>query len=267
MSGRQRFAAVVRSSVIVGIEDTRAFHTWQTWIFGWMSRVIAQVLFFSVFGRYLGTGDERTLYILVGVSIIISVLDAMGVVMATARDRQLGLLGILVAAPTPYYAAYAFRNVNQIVTGVLASSIALPVSALILGVSLPWHRLPLILPLMIIGTTSAYVFATCLAGMTSQVLRGRWIIMNVPYMLLMIFGGFVIPVTFWPAAVQAIVPVLPYTNALVAVREVLGSDPVWSVVAGRVGVELVVVGAWATLAATAFRLSIAQQRQTGAIDL
>jgi ABC-2 type transport system permease protein len=45
---------LVKAAFIVGINDFRALYTWRTWLFGWLLRVIFQVLFFALIGRYLG---------------------------------------------------------------------------------------------------------------------------------------------------------------------------------------------------------------------
>src|SRR6266699_4551013 len=108
---------LVRASAVVGVADFRAFYTWRTWLLGWLLRIIFQVLFFAMLGRYIGRPDVVA-FLVVGGAAAVAVLETMTIVLFTAFDRMFGMQPLLVAAPADYFVVVLARNIfNCLITG------------------------------------------------------------------------------------------------------------------------------------------------------
>lgn len=265
IGGLRKTAIVVRRSAVVGVQDMRAFFTWRSWLFGWVLRVVFQVLFFTLVGRYLGS-PAATRYLLVGSAAVIVVLETMTVVTATAVDRFFGILPLLVASPGDYHLVYLARNVNTIVTGVTTSTISLLAGALVVGVDLSLPRVLLAVLLLAVGAVTTYLFGGCLGALVAKAARARWAAFNVGYLSLMACCGFVVPSGFWPLPVRVLAEGLPFTHVLRAIRGTLDGRPA-GMVLGQLGLELVVGVGWFVAGRFAFRATVRLARRDGTIDL
>ncbi|GIG93134.1 ABC transporter permease [Plantactinospora endophytica] len=257
-----RLLTVVGWSLRLGLSDLRTVHTWRSWVFGWLSRVVSQVLFFSLVGLLFG-GRDQVQFLLVGSAAVIAVLECLSIVMWAAADRHLGTAGLVVVSPTDYFLAFAARGLHTVLTGTLSALIALYAGAAILRVPLHWQGAVAAAPVVLLGACSVYLLAVLVAGLVATASGAQWLALNLTYMLIMIFGGFVIPLDTWPAVVRAIVSAVPYTHALQALREALATGPDWSSVLAHCGWEVVVAAAWAVAAKSAFGLAIRHERRSG----
>lgn len=70
MSAIRDSARVLRWSATSALADLRAFYTWKTWLFGWLTRILCQVAFFALIGAMLDSPD-RTAYLLVGNAVFV----------------------------------------------------------------------------------------------------------------------------------------------------------------------------------------------------
>lgn len=264
-SGTPRTVAVVRHSVIVGIEELRGDYTIQSWLFGWMLRVVFQVLFFALAGRYIGSPDVVT-FLLVGSACAVAVLEALVVVMVTAADRSAGLLPLLVATPGNYFVCYLARNVNYILTGTVTATVSMFLGAAILRVPFPFPEALLIVPIIALGGATTYLFGGLLGAIVAKTVQGRWLLLNVGYLTLTALCGFIVPVGFWPRPFTLLAEVLPFTHALRAVRGVLGEASAGSILA-QCGLEALVAVGWFVLARLTFAAAIEGARRDGSIEL
>jgi ABC-2 type transport system permease protein len=265
MSTPTYLPSLLKASVIIGIEDVRGFYTLRTWAFGWLLRVIFQVLFFAVIGRLLGSADAVR-FLVIGGAVAIAALEALTVVLFTAFDRAFGMLPLLVSSPGNYFLVVVARNLNCIVTGTFTATIALIVCPFIVGAPLPYPRTLLAIPIILLGASSTYLFGTFLSAVVLKTMEGRWLILNMSFLALATVGGFYVPTSFWPLPVRALGQVLPFTHALRAIRELVGGAAAASV-AGQCGLEILVAACWFLLAWGAFKVSIALARRDGSIDL
>jgi ABC-2 type transport system permease protein len=258
-------ATVIRASAIVGFEDLRAIYTWRTWTLGWLLRVVVQVTFFALLGRYIGQPD-RVEFLLVGAAASVAALEALTVVMYVAADRWAGLLPLIVASPGDYHLVLLARNVNCVATGTATSGIALLVSPWFVAAPLPFGRLLLCLPLLALGALSTYCFGGFLCAVVAKVSNGRWLVLNLSYMALSVFGGFLVPLDFWPAPVQWLAELLPFSHALAAMRGLLDGASAGFVL-GRCAAEALVLVGWLAVGRLALAASIALARRDGSIEL
>jgi len=103
---------LVRASSLIGFQDLRAFYTWRSWTFGWLTRVVTQVLFFATIGVYLND-DDRVRFLVVGGAAAIAVMEAMTIVMLSAFDRGLGMLPLLWPRPATT-SSWAWRATSTV---------------------------------------------------------------------------------------------------------------------------------------------------------
>ena len=68
---------IARQATRVGYEDVRAQYTWKSWLFGWITRATAQVLFFAAMGLLVG-GEDLVLYAFVGNAAAMAALMPLG---------------------------------------------------------------------------------------------------------------------------------------------------------------------------------------------
>lgn len=263
---KSNLSVLLRASFLVGLEDLRAFYTWKTWTFGWLLRVLFQVLFFTLIGRYLGVPDTVR-YLLVGSASAIAVLESMTIVLHTAFDRAQGALPLFVSSPGDYFVMLVARNFIVVVTGTFTALIALPVCALVVGVPLPYPAAFAAIPLIAAGATSVYLFGVFLSALMAKLTVGRWVVLNLGYLGLTAVCGFVVPVGFWPAPLTWLAQVLPFTHALQALRGLLTDGVSIEHVLAQGALELIVAACWFVVGRLAFRASIELARRDGSIDL
>lgn len=266
MNNMRNLSILVRSSAIIGIIDLKAFYTLRTWAFGWLMRVIFQVLFFTLIGVYVGS-PHTTRFLLIGSAAAIAVLEAMTIVLHTAMDRWLGTLPLLVASPGSYFTMLVARHSNVIATGTATASIALLVCSRIIGIDILSPASLLAVPIILLGAISAYLFGVFLSSLVAKKTSGRWVVMNLGYLGLTALCGFVVPLGFWPAPLTALAQVLPFTHALQALRGLLLNGAGASTIAAQVGLEIVVAAVWLVLGKLALSASVAMARRDGSIDL
>lgn len=257
---------LTKASVRIGIEDLKAFYTWRTWLFGWVLRIVFQVLFFSLLGRYVDQPGAVE-FLLVGGAAVVAVLETMVIVVFTSFDRASGTLPLLVAAPGDYFLVVIFRNVNLVATGTATSAIALFTCSFALGVPLPYPQALLVIPVIALGAVSTFLFGLFLSSFVFRAAGGRWIMLNVGYMSLSALCGFVIPVGFWPSPLSELAEILPFTHALRALRDLLFHPGPAGQVLAQTGLELLVALGWLVLARVAFLASVERARRAATIDL
>lgn len=257
--------AVVRHSLIVGIEELRSDYTLRTWLFGWMLRVVFQVLFFALVGRFVGS-PEVVRFLLVGSACAVAVLEALVVVMVTAADRWAGLLPLLVATPGSYFTTYLARNLTYIVTGTATASVSMFIGSALLRVCFPYPDAILVVPIIMLGAMTTYLFGCLLGAIVARTVQGRWLLLNVGNLSMSALCGFLVPVGFWPQPFTAMAEVLPFTHALRAIRGVLSESPTSSIVA-QCGIEVLVAAGWFVVARASFTTTIERARRDGSIEL
>jgi ABC-2 type transport system permease protein len=256
---------IARRSVIVGISQLRGNFTWRTWLFGWLVRVIFQVFFFSLLGRYMGSPDLAR-YLLLGAAAGVAMLEAMPMVLETASDRMYGMMPLLVAAPGDYFVVYLARKLNVVGMGVVSSSLAMFIAARVASIPLSFPRALLFVPLVTMGAVSTYLFASFLGAIVARVAQIRWLAINIGFVGLTALCGFSIPVGFWPAPVSAFAEILPFTHVLRVIRALIADGRTTDATV-QCALELLVALGWLTVSWLVFRISIHRSRWDGRIDL
>ena len=255
---------VMRYAFRAGLADYRAIFTWRSWLCGWFVRVVAQVSFFALIG--LRVADERSaFYLLIGNALAVAAQTGVFSLNMTTSERWAGTLPLLVASPSSPIVVFASRGSYLAVDGALSALGGLFVAGAIFDLPLPWPRVLLVLPLTALIALASYCFGTFLAGVVFRFREINSLVVNVGYVGLMTTCGVMVPLSYFPSALEWLAHVLPLTNGLLAIRAVFDGAPAAEVLA-HAGAEAAVGAAWMTLALLTFNRLAARGRLDGSLD-
>ena len=257
-------ALVVRHAARNGWAEYFTTFSWKTWLIGWYVRVLAQVCFFALVGRMLGS-DERTQYLLVGNAILLTTIVSLFAIPSTAWERWAGTLPLLVASPTSAVVVFAGRSLAVVCDALASSLAAFFVAAPLFGIDLPWPRVLLLFPLVALIGLSSYSLAIFLGGWVVRKPSMRNVTSNVMHTTIMTIAGVNVPLAFWPLGVEWAAHALPLTHGLLAIRDLLAGEPLASLLP-NVGLELLVGCAWLALAIVTFDRFAEHGRRDGSIE-
>ena len=253
---------IARNAALVGYLDVRAQYTWKSWLFGWVARATAQVLFFMAMGLMVG-GSDFVLFAFVGNVAAMAALMPLGTGPDTAWERSLGTLPLLVAAPRSMLPVFGGRSAFYVVEGVVEASLIFTILAPFVGWSGRWWWLPVGLVVIALG---AYGLGVFMASIAIRWLRFGNILFNLVFYTLLTIGGVNVATSVFPGWVQRVASVLPLHHGLLGLRELLATGPS-SAAFGQLGLELAVGVAWFLLALVGFKLFAEGGRKDGTIDL
>lgn len=255
---------IVRHSAVNALADLRATYSVKTWTFGWLGRVVSQVVFFALIGRLLDS-PEAAAFLLIGNAVMIAALEAMMVVASTTWERRAGTLPLLVAAPAPLAPVFIGRSLQWLPSGVASALIALFGAGPFFGVT--WS-LPeaLVVSLIVVAVSlTTYCFGLFLAALVLRAMDLRNIISNVAYLAMMAVCGVMVPTSFWPGWVQAVAQAVPLTHGLRAVRRI-DANGVVPPVALDCLLAFGTATVWLGLAAATLHRLAEQGRRDGSIE-
>ncbi len=259
MTGLLRIAA---NAARVGYEDTRAQFTWKTWLFGWMVRTAAVVLFYAAMGLLVG-GEVLVLYAFVGNVVAQTSQSALGSGPDTAWERALGTLPLLVAAPRSMLPVFAGRTSFYIAQGIGESAVVFAVLAPFLGFTGHWWLLPIGLTAVSLGSYGMGLF---LAAISIRRPRIGNTLFNFVFYTLVAIGGVNVATEAFPSWVQILARLLPLHHGLLGTRALLGTG-ISSRAFSELGLELAIGAVWFLLAMSGFKVFAEGGRRDGTIDL
>jgi ABC-2 type transport system permease protein len=255
------FAAATR----IGFRDMAAFYTLRTWIIGWFSRLVIQVVFFSLFGLLLGSIAEVH-YRVIGNSAALVCIGSMPVVLSVVRERGAGTLAMQILTPSPFVLAYLGRGMCWLIVGIGSSTAAFIIAALAfhVPVAMPQALLTPVV-LAVIGVTS-YCLGLALGAVVMARPSLQWLAVNLGYLSVMTLSGVNVPVTYWPKPVQVLASALPLTHGLKALRLLLAGGS-YAAAFADIAAELAVGACWLVIALFVMRLSVHEGRKNGTLEL
>ncbi|MEV0680193.1 ABC transporter permease [Actinosynnema sp. NPDC050436] len=254
---------VVGQTFAHGVAEVRATFTARVWFSAWALRMVAQVVFFALIGRMVGQAQDVR-YLLVGNVVVLAAVEAVGVINSTVAERHQGTLILLAVSPTSVATVYLARGLQWVCTGVVASTAALLALPSLLGVDLPWSRLPLVVPMIVLTGLSSYAYGCLLSTLILHNVHLQWLVLNVAYLILMAFAGVNVPASYWPEPLAGATHLLPVTNGLLAVRAWL--DGATGDVLVHLVAECAVGSGWFLAALLAHRAFLRRSRADGSLD-
>ena len=259
-----RTLRVMRFAVLSGAHDYFAIYTLKSWTFGWLLRVLSQVTFFALIGKFLGS-PERTEFLLIGNSIMVAGGSAMFALFMTTGERGNGSLPLLVASPSAPVVVFLARGFYVVADGIWSALLGLFLIAPLFDVALPWPEVLAVVPLTALVALSAYCFSTVLAGIAIRWREAHGLLINGTIVTLMTLCGINVSIDFFPAPVELVSNLLPITNGLQAIRDTLDGESA-GVILANVGVEVAVGSAWLFLALATFGHFIGGGRRDGSLE-
>lgn len=255
--------AILAATARVGAADFGMLYAWRTWIFGWMVRVIAQVLFFAGFGTLVGNPHVRT-FLLIGSCASIAIVEALMVVHSSTWDRFSGAYPLVVASRAPTAIVITGRSVQWVVSGSVSSSIAFLVLEVATGSALAFRQIVETIAMLPVVAAAAYCFGLALAALVQRRLGLRPLIGGAAWFGLSLLVGVYFPVSTLPHIVADVSAFLPTTHAIGAIRIVTGQA------GGSITVNLLfealVSMAWLSAAIIALQRFAAHGRHDGTLD-
>lgn len=254
---------VLRVAAHVGYVDKTSIYTPWTWIAGWMTRVIAQVVFFSLLGALI-EDPAVTRFLVIGNLVMLAMMPTvMGAVVIT-WDRMKGVLPHIVAAPASSTAALAGRLTSSVVEGVVTALLAAPVILLLFDVPVRFVDVPALVGLLVLSAVSAAGLASLLGAVL--LLRTRWrnLGSNLAVFAMMVCCGVNVPPEATPDALATVGQILPMTHGLIAIRSIMDSTA--TALGPLIVRELLTGGAWFVASLPMFAYLIHHGRATGTLD-
>jgi len=255
-------ARTARLSARVGFEETKAAYSWRTWLFGWMVRVAAQILFFTAIGLLIESND-LVAFAFIGNICAMTAISALAAGPDTAWERSLGTLPLLVAAPGSMLPVFAGRCAFHVVQGVGEGLFVFAVLAPFIAVPAQWWWMPAALLVIALG---AYGLGIALAAFSIRRPRMGNLVFNFVFFLVVAIGGVNVATDVFPGWVQVIAGLLPLHHGLIGARLLLENGWSGEVISQFAG-ELVIGAAWLTLGMVGFKVFVERCRRDGTIDL
>ena len=160
-----------------------------------------------------------------------------GQAIATGFERRYGVLKRLGASPLPRWALMTAKTGSVLVTEVLQVAL---LSAIALGLGWHPHGDPAaVAALLLLGTAAFSGLGLLMAGTLRA--EATLAAANLVFVLLLLAGGVIVPLTQYPAAVRPVLEALPISALSDGLRTVLqqGASVPWS--------DLGILAAWAVL--------------------
>ncbi|MGW4059782.1 hypothetical protein ACWEGE_15965 [Amycolatopsis sp. NPDC004747] len=252
---------IVRLGLLSSFEDYRRMFTWKSWSLGWLSRLVAQVLFFAMLGRLVGTAaDER--YAAIGNALVLAPLGCLGVVASTSLERRLGTLQLLLLSPTDPLLVLVSRGLYWVFDGLLTSLVTLGLVSALLGLGVEHGALPLVVGGQVVLTLSTYAMALAVSGLSIRWPEARTFLTSTLTIVLLAGTGVNTAVPQNPVW-RFPLHLMPVSNGLPAVRAAVAGTPLPGPFLAHLGLECLVGFGWLAVAHFALVGSIRHQVRTG----
>lgn len=254
---------VLGSAAHVGYADMTSIYTLRTWLVGWMTRVIAQVVFFTLLGE-LVEDPAVTRFLLIGNLVLLAMLPTIMGAVVIVWDRMKGVLPFIVGSPAAATAALVGRVAWPAAEGVATVVLAAPIVLLLCDVPVALADVPTLVGLLCLTVASAAGLASLLGALLLHGTRWRNLGSNTVVFGMMVCCGVNVPLEATPDALAAVGRILPMTHGLLAIRAVVTDAPV--AVAPLIAREAITGLAWFAASLPAFALLIRSGRRTGTLD-
>jgi ABC-2 type transport system permease protein len=170
-----------------------------------------------------------------------------------------------VASPTSPVVVFASRGVYVTADAAFSALIGLFIIGPLFGLDFPWPEVVLVVPLTVLVGFSAYAFSTFLAGLVLRWREVNGLVVNATIVSLMTLCGVNVPIGFFPEPLELVASLLPVTNGLEAIRDLLNGASAATVAANAAAEAAVMLG-WLTLALASFGRFVGAGRRDGSLE-
>jgi ABC-2 type transport system permease protein len=256
---------IVGQAARVGFSEYSSIMSLRIWLSGMLLRVVAQVSFFALIGRLLGSQAEVA-YLLVGNAVSLAAMFSLVTIATIVWERRQGTLPLVVSSPTFPGLVFVGRSLHWIAEGWVSALAALLVTAFAFRLRLPLAGVLWTLPLLPLISASSYALGCFLAALVLRVMDLRNVVSNLAYYAMVGLCGVIVPVSRLPGPLRPLAEALPLTHGLAAVRAVLDGRSIGAALP-EAAVELAVGAAWLLIAFAAFAIFTEGARRNGSIEL
>lgn len=259
-------ARAFEAGTMVSWADLRVVYTWRTWTFGWLVRIVCQVVFYAVIGRLLGSTDDVA-RLFTGAAVMAAVTEVLLVCASTTWERMQGTLPMLVTAPGGLAPMLAGRSVLWLPSGLATSLICLFVVGPVFDVRPSLPDALAMAALLVVGVVGTYAVGLVLAGLVLWVPDLRNLVSSVAVGLMTACCGAVVPMAYWPGWVQDAAQGLPITHALVGIHAGREGTLTAAGFLGRLGLAAGTGVLWLALSGAVIGYFANVTRRTGRYEL
>lgn len=260
MANLRAIFAAFASAARIGFRDLAAAYTVASWALAWMVRVIAQLVFFALFARYV-RDDEAAASAAIGMAVLFAGIGGLSSIVATTTERQSGTLGLLRAAPVPGLVVLLGRSCPWVLDGVATSTVAGYLVLGYLGRLTP--ALAITLPAVAVSVAlAACALGCCIGAFVMHVPSARSLALTLGYVVLAITSG---AVAYPPMPVTPFGAILPVAHGLGALR-LAGAGGSPGAIASEIAAEGLVGLAWLIAAVATIEIAFELGRRRGTLD-
>ncbi|MGI9645312.1 MAG: ABC transporter permease [Ilumatobacteraceae bacterium] len=248
-------------SCTVAFAHERMMHTWWTWAGLWMVRLVAEISFFALIGRLIGS-DDAVAFLLIGAAMLSPAYGTMFVAQAVRGMMFDGLIPYLIAAPAPSFPAALGRSVHWCVDGVIAGTLGLLIGNAAFDLGLSAGQLAALIGLVMLCPVVMIGTGLMLGSVATRIPTASNLLSGLARGILGLLCGATFAVTFLPGWLQVISKMIPLTHLVAAARDVTAGDPVgWNLLlAAATGL------AWVVLAYIVIKTQFERARRTGVFE-
>lgn len=245
--------------------DFAAAFTPLSWTFGWLGRIVAQVIFYALIGSLLGS-EEKVRYLYIGAAVLATAMETMLVVPTSTRERYSGTLPLLVASPSPLWPVFLGRSVQVLPSGIATASVALFLIGPLFGLRFTFATGLAAFGVLVLVAFTTYGYALALGALVLRHMRVRNWATNLSYIVMMLVCGVTVPLTFWPLWMQGVGYVFPLTHGLDAIRHLEDGSATVPVVLSDIGLAVLVSLVWYVIGAYSLERLATTGRRDGSIE-
>jgi ABC-2 type transport system permease protein len=142
-----------------------------------------------------------------------------GLAGSIARERELGTLDGILAAPISRLSIILGKSLSQTIRGLLQGMVVLVLAILLFGVAVH-GGIPLVMFLLILGIFSFVGLGVLISAISTEQETAMTIMMTLQFPMIFLSGAF-FPIQQMPGWLQAVSQVIPLTYAIQALRKVI----------------------------------------------
>ena len=257
--------STIGAAATASAAEFRAVHTWRSWVFGWLVRVMSQAIPYGLLGRLLGSA-VRQQDLFIGGAVLVCSTEALLVCASTVNERRSGALSLIVAAPGSLFLTLLGRGAQWLPGGAVTSLVCLLAVGPAFGLHWSVAGVAAVVPLVVLTALSSYCFGMALGAVVLAWPELRNVLAGIAASTMAVVGDVAVPLSAWPAPVQLLGQCLPLLHTVTAVRAVVAGGPAGTVVA-QAAFALAVAGAWLLVAQVSVYRVVAAGRRSGSLDL
>ncbi len=249
---------VFARSCTVAFAHERMMHSWWTWAFLWMGRLIAEISFFALIGRLIGNADAVS-FLLVGAAMLAPAYGTMFVAQAVRGLMFDGLVPYMIAAPAPSFPAALGRSVHWCVDGAVAGSLGIVIGNAIFNLGFSLGQMAGLIGLVVLCPVVMVGCGLMVGTLATRLPAASNLLSGVARAILGLFCGATFAVDYLPTFVRPISEIVPLTHIVRTARAVTDGTPVFTSVMLSALTGLLWVGA----ANFSIRNQFERSRRTG----